>query len=467
MRVLALVPAVLLAGALPRSASADDPRLEQFEQEVEALRERLRIPGLSAVVLKDQEVLWTRGFGYADLENRIPATPDTLYSIASLTKTFAATVVMQLVEQGKLDLEEPISRYSSDFKDDSVRIKHLISHTAGGTPGERYQYDGGLYAYLTPVIEKHKGKPFVEVLVETFLDPLQMTASVPYHDVVEDADKWKATLGQDHIDRYRRNLAQFSRPYTYYGAGEIFETTYPPRDPVDASAGLLSTVRDLAKYDIAIDRHVFLRKETQERAWTPFVSNAGERLPYGLGWFVTDWHGTRLIWHYGHWGTGFSAMYVKIPSENVSMVLLANSEALGDIGWDGLLKNAFVCRFLGLWGHAHDCRQQSEAALAQWIEKRRASARVPIAVPAEILESYVGRYQFEQLDNRIYDVLREGDKLYFRPPEGTKLELFAESETRFFLKVRTYTLVFSRAPGQLPQLQIVEGDQTVRSKRLP
>src|SRR3984893_1159225 len=104
-------------------------RLRSFEKRVDVLRSRLKIPALSVVVLENQKVLWIRGFGFADVENRIPATPDTVYSIASLTKTFGATLIMQLVEQGKLALAEPVSHYSSDFKDESVKIKHLLSHT--------------------------------------------------------------------------------------------------------------------------------------------------------------------------------------------------------------------------------------------------------------------------------------------------------------------------------------------------
>jgi CubicO group peptidase (beta-lactamase class C family) len=454
------------APAQTSPAAPDEVRLERFEQEIDGFRNRLGIPGLSAVIVKDQSVLWTTGLGFADLEHRIPATPDTLYHIASLTKTFGATLIMQLVEQGKLDLDEPASRYSSDFKDDSVRIKHLLSHTASGTPGERFEYDGGNYDYVTAVIEKKTGKPFVSVVVETFFDPLGMTESVPYHDVVKDADKWVASLGKDHLDRYRENLARLAQPYTYYGAGEILHSTYPPSDSISAAAGLLSTVRDLARYDVALDRHVFLREETQERAWTPFVSNGGERLPYGLGWFVTDWHGLKLVWHYGHWGTGFSAMYLKIPERSVSVVLLANSETLADHGIEEVTNNVFVCSFLGLWGEAYDCGRGSEATLARWVEQRKAKARVPVAVNPDILESYVGRYQFEALDNRIYAVTRDGDRLFFNTPERLKLELFAESESKFFLKIRPYSLVFTRVEGKAPELAIVEGEQTVHSKRL-
>lgn len=463
-----LVPALLVnareASAQAAPAGHDTIRLERFEKQVDALRNRLKIPGLSAVIIKDQEVLWAKGYGFADLENRIPATPGTLYSIASLTKTFAATLILQLVEQGKLGLEEPISHYSSDFKDDSVRIKHLLSHTSSRTPGEGFRYDGSRFDYLTAVIEKKTGKPFVNVVVETFFDPLGMSSSVPYHNIVVDANKWVASLGKEHLDRYRANLSRFAEPYAYYGSGETVHDTYPPRDLIGAAAGLLSTALDLAKYDIAIDRHLLLKKETQERAWTPFVSNTGERLPYGLGWFVTDYHGHKLVWHYGQWGTGFSAMYLKIPERNVSVIMLANSEALAGHGVEDVANNVFVCSFLGLWGYAHDCERNSQAALAKWLEDRRAEGRIAIRVDPKILDSYVGQYQFETLGNQIFTITREGDRL-FVSTKGPRVELFAESEARFFLKIRPYLFVFTRAEGQAPQLTIVQGEHSFPSKR--
>jgi CubicO group peptidase (beta-lactamase class C family) len=472
MRVTTLARGVLalalLAGhvawAEPQPSSGDKARLERFERQVENVRARLKIPGLSVAIVKDQDLLWAKGFGFADLENRIPATPDTLYSIASLTKTFAATLVMQLVEQGKLDLDEPVSHYSSDFENDSVRIKHLLSHTSSGTPGERFEYSGSRYDYLTAVIEKRTGKRFVEVVVETFFDPLGMSSSVPYHNVVEDADKWVSSLGTERLDRYRKSVANLAQPYAYYGDGEILHETYPPRDVIGAAAGLLSTVRDMARYDIAIDHHVLLKKKTQEKAWTPFVSNGGQRLPYGLGWFVTDYHGLQLVWHSGQWGTGFSAMYVKVPKKHLSIVLLANSEVLTEHGGEDLASNSFVCSFLGAWGLAHDCERNAQAQLARWIEHRRAIAPVAIRVDPTVLESYVGQYQFETLQNRVFTVTREGDTLFVTLP--SKTELFPESESRFFLKTRPYKFVFTKADGQAVQMEIVEGGETYRSKRI-
>ncbi|HWT00887.1 MAG TPA: serine hydrolase [Pyrinomonadaceae bacterium] len=508
--VLALLvnASVSLSQTLPRrnnqdTSSRDKKRLERFEKQVDDLRTLLKIPGMSAVIIKDQKVLWAKGFGFADLENRIAATPDTVFHLASLTKTFAAILIMQLVEQGKLNLDEPMSRYSSDFKNDSVKIKHLLSHTSEGTPGERYQYSGNQYDYLTAVIEKKLGKPFRVVIVETFLDPLAMSSSVPVHNIMDEADKWVASLGQENLNRYRTNLSRLSQPYTLHGDREIIHVPYPPKDFIGAAAGLLSTVLDMAKYDAAIDRHLFLKKETQEKAWTAFTSNSGQRLPYGLGWFVTDYHGLKLVWHYGHWGTGFSAIYLKVPEKNVSLVVLANSEALADhqfqVGED-ITNNVFACNFLRLFvfedaqgrslpdpgwkqsapefssevtrlsrqskGYAYDCERNSQTALAKWIEHRRKNARKSVRLDPKILEAYVGQYQYETVPERILTVSREGDRLFIDIPRNFRSELFAESESKFFLKTRPLQMTFVKDASQVAYMEVVGYGEPLRAKRI-
>src|SRR5688572_14112863 len=161
--------AALFAIGLSTSGIARAPeQLKEFERDVDKLRQRLKIPGMAVAIVKDQKLLWTKGLGYADLENKVPATPDTLFHLASVTKTFASMLVMQLVEQGKLDLDEPMSQYSKDFKDDTVKIKHIITHTSAGTPGERFRYNGNRFGHLSAVIEKKTGKRFGELVVERF-----------------------------------------------------------------------------------------------------------------------------------------------------------------------------------------------------------------------------------------------------------------------------------------------------------
>ena len=478
--VKSLLAVVLLVDASgsrpPRSksldtSSQDEQRLARFEKQADEFRTFLKIPGMSAVIIKDQEVLWTKGFGYADFESRVPATPDTLYSIASLTKTFAATLVMQLVEQGKLDLDEPVSHYSTDFKNDSVKVKHLLSHTSDGpTPGDHYQYDGDRFNYLTAVIEKKTGKPFREMMVKTFLDPLQMSSSVPGQTVVDEPDKWGPVLGSDNLKRYASDLSRLSQPYTLYGDSEIVHVPYPGKSFFGAAAGLQSTVLDLAKFDAAIDRHQFLKKETQEKAWTNFVSNSGQRLPHGLGWFVTDYGGIRLIWHYGHWGTGFSAIYLKVPEKNLSLIMLANSEALADHQFQGsqedITNNAFACNFLRLFVSVGDCERNSQTALTTWRAERRKQARVAIQVDSKILEAYVGQYHFDAPVNQTLTMTREGSKLFVDIPLNQKTEMFAESESKFFLKIRPIQMIFIKTDGKVTHLDFLQNGETLRAIKI-
>src|SRR6185503_61779 len=146
------------------------------------------------------------------------------------------------------------------------------------------------------------------------------------------------------------------------------------------------------------------------------------------------------------WGSGFSAMLFKVPEKNVSLILLANSEALvehqysiGEVMVDDAVRNVFVCSFLGVWDLGYGCEKNSRAAMAKFIEQRRASGKVAIHVSPEVLKSYVGKYQFETLNNRIFTGTSEGDKLFVQ--ETRRFQVFAESETKFFLKDRTWSLV--------------------------
>jgi CubicO group peptidase (beta-lactamase class C family) len=473
----------------PAASDRHEPRVARLRQQLEADRERLGIPGLSAAILEDGEVLWTEGFGYADVERRVPATPDTLYHIASVTKTFTAILVLQLVEQGKLDLDAPVSRYVPEIKDDRVRIKHLLSHTSEGTPGERFSYNPERFEHLKAILEQATGKPLRALFVETFLDPLAMRDSVPGPDVADDAQTW-AVLGADNLARYRQALGNFAKPYTYYGDGEIVYAGYPPRD-FWASAGLLSTVRDLARYDAAIDRHALLSEAMQARAWTPFLSNAGQPLAQGLGWYVTDYRGTRLVWHFGHWGTGFSAMYLKIPARRLTLVLLTNSEALADhhyqVGQD-ITHNVFACAFVHAFvpdaaevasapsppgdavpadrsstAPSTDCERTSRTALARWIEDRRAKARKAVPLDSALLAAYAGRYQFS---HRVVTVTHEDGRLYIDVPVDGRSELFAETPTRFFLKIRPWTLTFVKDGARVVRLDILDSGEIVPGTRI-
>jgi CubicO group peptidase (beta-lactamase class C family) len=173
--------AVLVAGCGGANASplvATD--FARFATELDHLREQLAIPGMSAAIVHDQELVWAAGFGYADIESEVPVTPDTPFHLASVTKPIAATLLMQLVEEGVLDLDRPVADYGVDIEDANVvTSRHLLTHTSEGTPGTSYSYNGNRYGLLGHVIEGATGTPFRDQLAARILEPLGMTSTAP------------------------------------------------------------------------------------------------------------------------------------------------------------------------------------------------------------------------------------------------------------------------------------------------
>src|SRR5688500_16091571 len=181
--VLGQALVVLTTGAHtagPMEQPSESARIARFETLLESLRQELKIPAYSAAIVKDQKVIWAKGFGYADVENKIPATEHTAYHLASLTKTFASTILMQLVQEGKIKLDDPVSKYGITLESDGViRVRHLLSHTSEGNPGEQYRYNGNRFAELDKVVQKAGGKSFGEQLIANILDPLGMNETAP------------------------------------------------------------------------------------------------------------------------------------------------------------------------------------------------------------------------------------------------------------------------------------------------
>jgi CubicO group peptidase (beta-lactamase class C family) len=464
-------------GARTADGTDESSRIARFERQLDTLRQELKIPAYSAAIVKDQKVIWAKGFGYADVENKIPATEHTAYHLASLTKTFASTILMQLVQDGKIKLDDPVSKYGITLESDGViKVRHLFSHTSEGNPGERYSYNGNRFAELDKVVERATGKSFAELLIANILDPLSMNDTAPnvppiistkspnaagqaaeaevkaavmdiiagfnsgnvdqiqqrlapqqnrfqgegglltsfidaaslrgafgagfkvkmevqnleaavYGDTAittffagttitppngpqrtegpwrcsyfwnKQDGAWKlvhahqSPLGralitekqQQRFDRVQKILAQ---PYALDREFKFTKITYP--QGFSTSAGLISTVLDMAKYDIAIDQGKFLTKETQQLAFTPAVSTSGESLPYGLGWFTQNYKGTKMFWHYGYW-TGNSSFILKVPEQNITFIIMANSDNLSrptDLGAGNALSSPVGMAFL-------------------------------------------------------------------------------------------------------------------------
>jgi CubicO group peptidase (beta-lactamase class C family) len=465
------------SSAIKQTVSASDAnRLVQLETLLENMRQELKIPALSAAVVKDYKIVWAKGFGFADLENKIPATGHTPYHLASLTKTFASTIVMQLVQEGKVKLDDPVSKYGITLESEGIiRVRHLLSHTSEGNPGEAYRYNGNRFAELDKVIQKTTGKSFGELLITNILDPLGMDETAPnvppiVHTKSPTADTsaetevktavmnlfggynsgnvdqierfvapqqnsfsdeggfltsfvdtgelreafkggfklnfqvynleaavygntavttlimrgtvtrpnapsrnqgpsrmsivwnkqdgaWKlvhahestlteGVILENHQQRFDKVFKTIAQPYALDNQSNIKKISYPTH--FSTSAGLISTVLDMAKYDIAIDQNKFLTKETQQLAFTPFVSTKGEAQPYGLGWFTQNYKGVKMLWHYGYW-TANSSFILKIPEKNITFIAMANTDNLSrptDLGAGDALSSPVGMAFL-------------------------------------------------------------------------------------------------------------------------
>jgi hypothetical protein len=296
-------------------------------------------------------------------------------------------------------------------------------------------------------------------------------------------------------------MRRLAKPYTLYGAEELVPSGYPPR-AISASAGLISTATDLAKYDAALDRHDFLKPETQRLAWTPATSTDGRPLPYGLGWFAQDSAGVRLVWHYGYWPT-FSALILKAPERRVTLILLANSDGLSapfGLGAGDVRTSPFALGFLRLFvtepsldrptpdpdwgqrpeefsgwassaggaaGYGYDREAGARAAAERYRQARRTRAerRPVVKLDLRSYDAYTGVY--EQFAGFTITISREGDRLMGQATDQDKNELFAESEGKFFLKTADVQVTFVRDDGgRVTHLVLRQGGRDMRAKKV-
>ncbi|HYV21006.1 MAG TPA: serine hydrolase domain-containing protein [Verrucomicrobiae bacterium] len=292
--------------------------LAQFEAKLDHIRLQLAIPGMSAIVMEKETVVWEGSLGLADIAAQRPVTPATQFHLASLTKTFASTIVLQLVEQGLVSLDDPIGKFGISLPGEGViRVRHLLSHTSEGVPGAEFRYNGDRYALLDRVIQRATGESFAKRVMERIVTPLALdhTAPNPLDRVAF------ATSGRDAAT-FITGMA------TGYGIDDRkrpVRVAYP--GSFSSAAGLVSTARDVARYSTALDGGQFLSDATRRLAYTPSRGAGDRTLPYGLGWFVSTVSGHDLVWHYGYW-TGNSSLIVKEPARRLTFVVLTNSDQL-------------------------------------------------------------------------------------------------------------------------------------------
>ena len=161
-----------------------------------------------------------------------------------------------------------------------------------------------------------------------------------------------ATLPAARASRRREILAAIAKPYVIDGAGNVAPSSYAVEGIAGAAAGMVSTVLDLAKFDVALDRNQLVSPAWKAAMFSPALSSSGEALPYGLGWFVQEHAGVKLVWHYGYQPGAYSSLILKAPEQELTLILLANSDGASadfDLGAGDLFSSPFAASFLELF----------------------------------------------------------------------------------------------------------------------
>ena len=316
----------LTAGARQNPAPPGEIGTTAFESYIELLRQQAGIPAISGALVQDGVVVWERGLGFANVETKVRATPDTPYPIADLSQSFAAVLLLQCVEQRHLDLDVPLREYGIALTDSGATLRGVLSHSSSGTGGA-FRYDPERYSQLTRVMEHCAPQPYRKSVAHRLLERLAMIDSVPGRDVRSPEATPESLFAPAALERYAKSLERMAVSYRVDKRGRATRNEVT-LDGINAATGIISTVRDLARFDGALHSDILLHKDTLAAAWSP--AQAGDRtaLPTGLGWFVQTYRGTPVIWHFGVVPNAYSSMIVTVPSRKGTMILLANSDGL-------------------------------------------------------------------------------------------------------------------------------------------
>ena len=324
-----------------------------FESYLESLRVQAGIPGMSAILLQDGEVVWERGLGFQNQESRIRATPDTPYPIADLNQTLAATLVLHCTEQRRLALTDPIQRYGESVPEPNATIRQLLSHTSANS-GDAFQYDPERFAKLTRAVESCIEQPYRKTVAVELLERFAMKDSVPGRDVVTTfagTQSQQQLFSAEVMERYRRVLDRLAVPYKVDKRGRLTRSELQP-EGINAASGLVSTVRDLARFDAALDTGLLIREDTRNLAWSNVQSSQNTAIPTGLGWFVQNYRNDRVVWHFGLVPNAYSSLIIKLPARRLTFILLANSDGLSapfQLDAGDITRSLFATLFLRLY----------------------------------------------------------------------------------------------------------------------
>jgi CubicO group peptidase (beta-lactamase class C family)/uncharacterized protein YneR len=379
-------------------------------------------PGAAVLVKKQGKVILRKGYGLANLELNVPIEPDMIFRLGSITKQFTAVAILMLAEEGKLSLQDEITRFLPDYptQGNKITVEHLLTHTSGiksytdlpewlplqrkdmsvseiidlakdkpmeFAPGERWKYCNSGYILLGAIIEKVSGKTYADFLQERIFGPLGL----------------KSTC----YDSTSRIIPRRIPGYTKGNDG--FENaSYLSMSQPYAAGSLASSVDNLAAWTESLLAGKLIKRETLEKAFTSYKLKDGLDTGYGYGWEISKYEGHRLIEH-GGGINGFLTYALFFPEDGVFVALLANSTI------EGLEPEPLAFR---------------ASCLALGIPYKEP---VPISLSEKDLEPLTGVYINVQ-GEELY-ITRQENKLVYQRAGGGKSEIRPTSATEFFSNI--------------------------------
>jgi len=344
--------AVLASGVRVETQRQEFP-FQIFERYLQPLMEQIGMPGLSAVIFQGGRIAWKGEYGYADVEKKIPMTIDTPIPVGGITQAVTGVLVGVCIDRYAFEIDQDIRNFVPTFPVAETRVRQVLAHATDG----RFQYNPAYYSALTKVVEAPQcvNPSYRQAMATEVLDRLLMTRSVPGMDLGRPegaaardqftADKW---------NRYQSTLAEVAVPYRIDDKNRPFRSEYKSFG-LDASSGLVSTANDLATFEKELYNGTPLSVSTLDRMWSNTVftfPNFNLTTPTGLGWFVTNESGLKVVWTFGHIPDASSALIVKMPAKQLTLIMVSNSGGLAknyDLENANVTSNPFVKIFLRLF----------------------------------------------------------------------------------------------------------------------
>jgi len=350
-RLRSSLAAVALALAWPALAEqAPEPprdalsptKISAIEAVLRAAMERHGIPGLSAAVAGGSRVLWSEGLGLADVENEIPARANTVYRFGSISKSITATAALQLVEQGRLDLDAPVQKYVPAFPEKAwpLTTRQLLAHVGGirHYAGEEWEITRH-YASLGEALSLFKDDPLSHEPGTHFLYTthgytlvgcaIEGASGMRYVDYVRENVFAPAGMETARPDAISEIIPGRAQGYHRTAGGELLNSGLADTSYKIPGGGLCGSAVDLARFAIALMDGVLIRKETLQLMATPQKLRDGHPISYGLGFALDRWRGLHEVYHTGGQQRVSSILYL-IPESHLAVALLMDLEDVPD-----------------------------------------------------------------------------------------------------------------------------------------